>query len=303
MAKKPINIVQEKKERFVYTLFYFFVTSFLLKSVFGIMAGSRCMLITGIFALFGIFATVAMLVRIGQTPSTRPRRMHFNQGKLESILIFGMSVMIALSTASFLLSIVHMMFFHTLYPPELSAAWIATIVAVLNLSLSAWIARKNPGFPLTDFREIMFALNMDFLLSILTMITVVIARMGAPILDFICAMLTAFFILIYSISFLYDAFKGLMDASCDKKTVALIAGYIRKAKIEGTLETLRVNKIGQVFEIIAILKVQNQTAISDVTDIIKNIKNQIKDKFLQPHEVFVSITSGGEDEKSVSVLQ
>lgn len=289
MTKRKPDLVKEKKEQLTYVLFYFFLTSFFLKAVFGMLSGSKCLLVSGAFSLFGLFIAVVTLLRIGRSHPTRRGAVHFNPDKLEFIIILGISIIITLSTSSLLFSIGHLVFFHTLYPPEMLAAWIAMITASLNLALTTWIKKRIFDLPEMDAREIFFVLNTDFLLSIMTSVAVVISRTGSYILDYACAIFTAFFLILYGISFLAAAFKGLMDASCDTKTVSIIEGLLRKAHSDVMLKTLRVHKAGHVFEIMAILAMGSDTPMPKALAIVQNTKEALRKKFLQPHELFVGI--------------
>jgi len=204
-------------------------------------------------------------------------------------LFLGVSIIITLSTISLFFSIGHLVFFHSLYPPEMIAAWIAMLTASLNLSLMIWVKKRIFDFPEMDSREILFVLNTDFLLSIMTSVAVVVSRAGSYILDYACAIFIAFFLILYGISFLSTAFKGLMDASCDAKTVSLIEGLLRKVHAGVTLESLRVHKVGHVFEIIATLAMAGETSMQETMEIVRDAKNTLQKKFFQPHELFVGI--------------
>ncbi|MBF0521984.1 MAG: hypothetical protein HQL24_02890 [Candidatus Omnitrophica bacterium] len=290
MKKKP-DFLKEKKERITYALLYFFITSFLFKTVLGVITGSKCLLVSGIFAIFGILIAIATLMRIGITHSSRRLSPYFNRGKLEFMILLAISSVIALSTSALLFSLGHMIFFHTLYPPEFLAAWVAAIAATISLVFMVRIKAEITNIQEEDeSKDIIFILDTDFLLSVLTILTVVISRMGSYIVDYGCAIFAAFFIIAYSVLFLYKAFIGLMDASCDKKTVSEVESCIRKAQIgEASLKALRVNKIGHIYEIIADLSTAKDIPMVDVFAIAENIKRAVKVKFLSPHEVFIGI--------------
>ncbi|MBF0479907.1 MAG: cation transporter [Candidatus Omnitrophica bacterium] len=291
MSKKPRDYIKENKEQTTYVLFYFFITAFLLKTVVGIMSGSKCLLVSGIFALFGVFIAIVTLIRINKTHPGRSGRIYFNPDKLEFIIVLGISIIIAISTSVLFFSVGHMVFFHTLYPPEILAAWLSIIVASVNLCLMVWIKQKFSDLPEMDEQEVVFALNTDFILSLVTIFTVVVSRWGLVLADYAGAILAAMFMVFYSVKFLAASFKGLMDASCDKKTVAAIEGLMRKIKFEGNLKNLRVNKVGHVFEIMLTLKVVGDISMKEAAVIIKKIKEVFKKKFLKPHEVFVGVVA------------
>lgn len=292
MKRLKINPLKEKKERIIYALFYFFIISFLFKTVFAFMTDSKCLLVSGIFSLFGILMAIVTLMRLGVAyPSgmsvIRTRALSFNEGKLESIIMFGISIIIAVSTSALIFSTGHWLFFHTLYPPQLLAAWIAAGAAAGSLGFLEWIGTQLVDVPEGDEDDITFVLQADFIFSILVIATVVLSRMGATILDYACAIFASFFVILYSVRFLYAAFNGLMDASCDKQTVLVIEKCIRKAEAGHALESLRVNKVGHVIEIVAFLAVPQDMPVKEFTAKVEKIKNALSSKFTKPHEVFV----------------
>ncbi|MBF0618654.1 MAG: cation transporter [Candidatus Omnitrophica bacterium] len=292
MKKFKLDIAKENKERFAYALLYFFMLDFIVKTVFGVMSASKSLLVAGIFALFGILIAVATLMRIAVAhPSVRPgrREMLFTQGKLEYMVLFGVSAIIALATGEMIFSTGHMVFFHTLYPPELLGAWIALGTAVVSLVFMGIVGNKVAAVRETDAHDIMFILETNFILSVVTAVVVVVARMGAYILDYACAIFAAVFIVAYSVWFLYRAFNGLMDASCDKEIISTVERHVRQAGRGAELEALRVNKVGHVYEIVLILTVIKDMPVSEAKKIIARIKEALRIKFLKPHEIFVGM--------------
>ncbi|MBF0486023.1 MAG: hypothetical protein HQL16_05885 [Candidatus Omnitrophica bacterium] len=289
MAKKSRDPVKDNKEQAAYVLFYIFILFFLLNTIFGLLSASKCLLVSGAFALFGVFIAVVALLRIGRSHPARPGRLYFNPDKLEFIIILGTSAIITLGTSVLFFSIGHMVFFHTIYPPELSAAWIAMITAALSLGLMVLVKDRAMDLPEIDACEIGFILNACFLLSILTMITVVIARIGGPLLDYACAILAAFFLILHGIRFLSSSFKGLMDASCDKDTIAEVEKLMKKIRSDVALKELRVNEAGHILEIIATFAMTGETSMQDAVMATENIKILFEKKFSRPHELFVGI--------------
>ena len=291
MAKRRPDLVKEKKEWIIYLLFYFFVASLLIKVVLGIISGSRCLLVSGILALFGVFITVVTMMRIGQSHPARRIRTYFNRGKLELVMIAGASVIIVLCTGALLFFIAHMIFFHTLYPPDLFAAWIGAVIASIDLCLMVWIKKEMVSLREADERDISFILNADFIISLVIMASVVISRNGFQIADYACAIFAALFFIAYSASFLRTAFAALMDASCDKETVSVIEGLIKKTIPPDALSSLRVNKAGQLFEIIVMIRVAGEMSMREARGVAAEIKDKVRSEFLMSHEVFVGIES------------
>jgi len=224
-------------------------------------------------------------MRLGIVKSSKS----FNQGKLESIIMLWISAIIAVSTIVIIFSVCHMVFFHTLFPPQLSASWIAAIAAAGSLGFMEWISTQISGVPEGEEDDIVFILQTDFIFSILAVVAVVFSRMGEYILDYACAIFAATFIIFYSARFLYTAFKGLMDVSCDKQTISVIEKSIRNVEPGYVLESLRVNKVGHIIEIIAFFAVPVESSVSEISVRVRQIKVTLKAKFTKPHEIFVGI--------------
>lgn len=290
MTKKLRDPVKEKQEWLTYALFYFFMASFVLKTVVGLLSGSKFLLVSGVFALFGVFIAVVSLIHIGAAYPAPRHAEYFNRGKLEFIIILGVSVTIALSTVFLLFSVSHMLFFHALYPAGISAAWMGIFCAGLNFCLMAWANRQFNGARPGDEQKLISFLAGDLILSLLAAVNVVISRIGWYLFDYACAIILAAGIIVYSVSFFFSAFKGLMDASCDKKTMASIEEMIRQAQGRTVLRKLRVQKCGDIFEIIAVLAVPAEMPVFEIEKAFKNIRYYLGKEFAKPHEIFAGIS-------------
>lgn len=292
MAKKRPDPAKEKKEWMIYILFYFFVASFLVKIALGAISGSRSLSVSAILSLIGLLMTVVTIIRIGSSGATRRFKAYFNRGKLELIVIVGGSVIIVLGASTLCFSVVHMIFFHTLYPPDLFAAWISAVIASLDLCLMIWVKKEIAALSEADERDMTFILNADFIISMVIMGSVLSARSGLQIADYACAIFAAVFFIVYSASLLRTAFAALMDASCDEKTVSYLEGIIKSVISGNDLSSLRASKAGQLFEIMVMIKAAGDMPMRDVRDMACRIRAKIRSDFLMPHEVFVGLESG-----------
>ncbi len=282
--------VKEYKEQTVYVLFYFFTVFCLLNTIFGVLSGSKCLFVSGIFALFGVLISVVTLLRIGRSYPGHRKMLHFNPEKLELIVLLGASAIMALCTAALFFVIGHMAFFDTLYPPGLLAAWVALITALASLGFMLWVKYGIDDLPEIDMHEVSFILDAYFLLSVMTMVTVVLARAGGVLVDYACAIFAAFFLTLYSVKFIGASFRGLMDGSCDKDTVGAVEKIMRKVRADVVLKELRVNKRGHILQIIAIIVLEGGMPMREAAVTVQQIKAGFRKKFLTPHEIFVGIT-------------
>ena len=287
MSKRFKDITEERREWAAYSIFYFFVVSFIVKTFFGMMAGSRALVAAGIVTLFGVFISSIPLIRISSAKAPRSIRASFNLGKIEFIVVAGISVVIVIFTGSLLFSVIHMIFFHTLYPPELSGAWMALLMAAASVSVMVWIKKHAAELTYIDKNEVAFAFDADFILSILSLAAIVVSRMGFAAADYLAAVIMSLSAMIYSVLLLYRSLTGLMDASCDKKTVSKIEEAIRGSHPLVDLESLRVSKVGYSLEIIAMLCLGGDTTLTKVRDISGSIRSSVSEKITEPHELFI----------------
>ena len=78
-----------------------------------------------------------------------------------------------------------------------------------------------------------------------------------------------------------------MDVSCDKKTISIIEECICCSQNQYVLDSLRVNKVGHIIEIIVFLKVPDEMLIKEMTAKVGRIKDALKLEFTRPHEILV----------------
>ena len=207
----------EHKESTVYSLLFFFLGAFVIKIVFGGISGSKALLVSGTFELFGVFLAVITLLRIGSaSQSKNDRKSDYSHGKLEFVVASAISLLIAVATGIFLFTIVHLVFYHTIYPPKLLAAWVSAILAAINLIAARYLKNEIASFDEADEKRLRFLFDNDFILSTLVVCVAIMSRSGFAALDPIFAVLVAVYVIVHSISFLWKSFKGLMDALPDK---------------------------------------------------------------------------------------
>lgn len=292
MKGNKIRSLKIQKEMIVNSLLLFFLCSVIVKVVFGAISGSKSLLISGIFPLFGVFISIVSSIRLHALRKvTGGKKSIFSHEKLEFFIIAGISLIIAISTSTLLFAIGHLTFFHTLFPPGLLAAWIAVFIGAANLSLFFLLKEKIGVLHETNNNEIVSLITTDFVLSILVIFSVVIARCGFFVVDYMLAILEATYILVYSIMFLYNSFKGLMNASCDKDTLSEITKSITKVDPVLNVKDIKVNKVGKMLEIIVVIYLPKISKISEAGNIVTRIKEALDREISVLHEVHIGIAS------------
>lgn len=281
-----------QKEILINSLLFLFLCSFLIKVVFGAISGSKSLLVSGMFPLFGIFISIISSIRIHAfKQKAKGRKSIFSHEKLEFFIIAGISLIIAVTTCTLLFAIGHLTFFHTLFPPGLLAAWVAVLIGAANLGIHFWLKERIGSLQETNGNEIISLITKDFILSILVILSVVIARCGFFIIDYLLAILEATYILVYSIIYLYNSFQGLMNASCDRETLSEITEYITKVDSTLHVKEIKVNKVGRMLEIIAVIYLPKLTKISEAGSIINRIKEALDRELSLQHEVHIGIAA------------
>lgn len=288
MVQKIKDNSKEIKLNTAYCLLYFFVGSLLIKVVFGAFSGATSLLASSILPLFGVFIAIVTIIRINGSSN---EKIAFSYEKLEFIIIAGVSLIIAIATVSILFLVVHLIFFHTLFPPGLFGAWISAIICIANFYMLSWVNEKSHLLEEVDNKQINFLINNDLLFSIIVVFSIVLARSGFIIIDYLVAILGGIYILWYSIHFLSHSFKGLMDASCDLPTLSKITNFIKSADPTMHIKDIRIRRVGKAFEIISIISLPKETKIKKAQAIIYNIKNILGSKIPEPCEVHIGFES------------
>lgn len=277
MIPRKRDLERDHKESAVYALLFFFLGVFAVKVVFGNLTGSKALLLSGAFELFGIFLSVITLLRIRSAfHKKNDLKSDFSHGKLEFVVASGISFIIAITTGTFLFTIVHLVFFHSLYTPGLLAAWVAAILAAVNLVAARYLKQEISRFEEADERRLRFLFDKDFILSVSVVIVVIASRSGLIVLDYIFAVLEAIFIVGYSISFLWQSFKGLMDAPPDVGKLATITKCIKKAGPGLEIRDLKVNLDGRTLEIMATLDGSCAANAKEAVTVMERIEQALK---------------------------
>ena len=291
MKKKQRDPLRDRKENTLYTLLFFFLGSFAIKTVFGGVTDSKSLLISGMFELFGVFLSVVTLMRIhAASQASVGLETHFGSGRLEFLVTAGISLFIALATGAFLFTIGHFIFYHSLYPPGLVAAWVAALLAAANLMMVRFSKSSHSEIEKTYERRVRFIFEKGFLLSTTVVGVVIISRSGFYALDSIFAILEAMFIVCYSVYFLSQSFKGLLDAAAKGVTPEVISGWIKKSEPQLEVQSVKVEAFGPKLEIFIFVTVPPVALAKGAKESVKKIENLLKSHLAVPHEVHVGFS-------------
>lgn len=292
MKRKDLDPAVARKKKAIYSLLAFFSCSVLLKITFGEITGSHMLAVTGMFGLFGIFLSVITLLRMHVASNLEKNiKSDFNQEKLEFVVVAGVSLLIAFVTGALLFSVIHLTFFHRLHPPGLLAAWAAAGLAVANLVTAHYLKDGIKVLKEVDEGRVRFLFDKELALSVLVVVVVIFSAAGFFILDYVFAIAAALFIVSYSVFFLFQSFKGLMDATHDKSMVARIAQCIKKADPSLQVKSLKVNLIGQTLEIMATVKLPRTARIKEAGNVISRIEHSLKVNLETPYEAFIGFAA------------
>ena len=286
MAKRRPD--RESQERIDITsrLAIFFLCLFVVKSSFGAISGSRSLLASSILTVFGALAAIVALLRVTRTLRFK-RNGAARSGKAEFILVTFVSLGIVVAAVALFCSSLHLVFSHTLFPPGMSAAWTAALVAAAIWGVSRGFRQKMDASKRKGLEEVFTLLDADCLVSILVVIVVLLSRMGWTALDGGFAILEEMLIMAVGILFLYRSLTTILDVSCSPAIVSQVRATL--SEIDGILEPeeLRVTRLGEVLEIVAIFRMPEATPIGEAKRLVADITGILSRKFPYAHEVYV----------------
>ena len=220
-------------------------------------------------------------------PAAKWFKVDMSIEKMEFIIVAASSVLIAVLTGVLLYFVIHVTFWHTLYPDSLVGATIAAFIAVADVYvLRQW---KNKIFDVvsTDIEHILFLLQVDFVVSCLIAVSVILSWDGFLVIDYLVAIVVTFMILAYSIYFLVDSCKGLMDSSCSEHLLSQISDHIREAGSGLKLKTLKVRRVGASIEVVAQVSMPRTSKLDDLKKVRQNVHKAFDESL--PHEHITNI--------------
>lgn len=275
----------------IQSLLYFFTSLFLVKVIFGSVSGSKSLLISGAFEVFGIFITILSFMRLQLHENAHkiPKfgEEEFNLEKLEFIIAAGVSVLIAVTTSVLLYFIVHVTFFHALHPDGLIGGTISAMVAWVNYYVLRRWKQGVTGHVKSDIERILFLIHYNFVFATMTAGAVFLSYEGVLIIDYVLAIVMTVFILAYGVFLLYDAAQGLMDVSVDASTLESITQHIQSANPNLAVKTLKARRVGVTVEIIAMLGLPPETELTETGKILGVIHRSLADGLTVPHRLHI----------------
>ncbi|MFC1736362.1 cation diffusion facilitator family transporter [Candidatus Hydrogenedentota bacterium] len=279
--------VERREVEILYRYLVFFACLFIVKVSFGFISGSRTLLVAGILALFGILISTIALLRFNNATTMGARKKDFSYGKLEFFIVLFISLIIVISAITAFYYSVHLILNHTLYPPDITAGWVAAGIAASIWGILHASEGEMPSSTRKEIEEVISLLRRDIAVSIMTVVAVVLSRTGLAAIDYVMAIAEAVFIIALSVNFLHKSLWGLLDASCDAAILVEVSDYLKRAQQGLDLDELRVTRVGGNHEIVAIVKLPQQAKMDEAKDIAAKIRATLKNKFHNPHEVHV----------------
>ena len=291
MRRISTEPLKEKKTQASYAIFIFFFGSFAIKVIAGSLFGSNALLISGLFELFGVFLAVVALLRIHvASDASRNVKSDFSQEKMEFLVMGGISLLIAVSSGMLLFEVGHLIFFHTVNPPTFLAAWVAALLAGANWFAIRHLKDRLSVLEEADEKRLSFLFDKAFILSVSVMAVVLISMTGFPIMDALFSILEAVFIMGYSVFFLLQAFKGLMDASVDQATMAHILQRIKRSDPSLRVKSLKVNLTGRRLLIMTTIGFSREAPLKEAKTLMGKIDDSLKSSLSMPYEVHIGFS-------------
>ena len=181
----------------------FFLCVFVVTSSFGAISGSRSLLTYSVLSVFGALAAMAALWKVTRALRSNGGVDDSSRDKTEVIVVTFASLGIVAGTAALFLSSLHLLFSRTLFPPSMSAAWTAALVAAAIWGV-AWRSGLKMDAPQRRELEAVFTLlDAGFVVSILIVMVVLLSRMGFTALDGVFAVLEATVLMSAGLFFLH----------------------------------------------------------------------------------------------------
>ena len=296
MDKRHTASPTRSQENGLHSLLVFFICCGIVKTAFALMAGSPSLLVFGLIDLFGIFYSMVLLIRTEPAGSrtSRPRR-GIPTGKLELFIVAGISVLLVISAVALLVSTLHVTFFHTLYPPDLTAAWIALLLGAANAGFLLYFKEQVSSIEKPDRTRIRFLLRTGLVLSVVIAASVVVSRCGFFVVDFLVAILESIGVAGYSLLYLTVSLKGLLDVVCDRETLAKIVSSLRAVDADLDIDVLRATHAGSQLDVHAILALEKHVTRDEAKGLTSRLTEALRSGLPIPHTLHVGFRAKEEE--------
>jgi cation diffusion facilitator family transporter len=248
----------------------------LLKSVVGVMAGSRALVASALYSVNDVLSSIVVMISMRIARRSPDRTHAYGYGKAEFVAIGLVSTILAGAVVFILTYSV----IDILRGVEGAPHLIVLPVAALSMATNQFLARKGFCAAARTRSSVLYTSaehnRADAVSSLATMIGVGGAALGFHRLDPMVAIFETVHIVWLSGSLFGAALRGLMDAALPEPTVAAVAQACGRVPGVVRVVNLRTRQAGANAWVDVEVQVERGTAVAMATEICRTVERSIQ---------------------------
>lgn len=261
----------------------------------GIVGHSSALFADGIHSLSDVFASLLVYLVVGFANKPADKEHPYGHGRAEvvisglvGVILFIVSVYIVIESA--------ISFLHPIETPKLLGFWIALascIIKVVLYKVSLNVAQKQDS---KAIEAIAYDHKSDILASLFAAIGIVLVYIGVKqeitvllYADKVASVLVAYLIFNISKEMMIEAFHILIDRSVDEKLMKKYHDIIHTFKEVKRIDKIRAREHGHYVLIDLRISIPHDYSIKQGHDLCREIKQAIKEKYDDVHEVLIHL--------------
>lgn len=248
----------------------------------GIFAHSAAMVSDAVHSASDVLSTVIVMIGV-KVASKEPDKEHpYGHERYESVAALILAILLAATGAAIgykgWLNIISRDYENLMVPGVL--ALIAAIASIIIKEIMYWYTRFNAkkinsGALMADA----WHHRSDALSSVGSLLGILGARMGYPVLDSVACLVISFFIIKVAFDIFMDSIRRMTDTACDDDLVNDIRELILKQQGVVKIDRMRTRLFGNRIYIDVDIGVLGTVSLYESHDVAKQVHDQIEERF------------------------
>lgn len=255
---------------------------FLFKLLVGIFAHSTAMISDGIHSLSDVLSTIIVIFGLLVSNKKEDAKHPYGHERIESVLAIILAFMLFLTGVYIgylgLVTILNSSKEVLLIPGVMAVicAIVSIVVKELMFRYTIKVAKKINSL---SMEADAWHHRSDALSSIGSMLGVIGARMGLPILDPLCSIVICFLIVKTAWDIFKEAIGGVLDMACDKNMENNILMTLKSINPKGDIIDLKTRLFGSKIYVEVTVGVKEDISLKEVMKIRNTIHDKIEAKY------------------------
>jgi cation diffusion facilitator family transporter len=262
---------------------------FFLKITAGIFGRSQALVADALNSLLDIVANAVVWFGINIAKKPPDKDHPYGHGNADNLAAVFVALVLFITGAYIGRESIHAIIYGEFTKPTYLATSAALFTIITKESLYRYTLKIGKKFKSSAVIANAYDHRSDVIVSLGTLVGIVIAQTGLPILDPIAGLWVAFFILKQGVKIIRENIQSLMVASPGAEIENEIKDYI--AKLDGVcgVRWVKGRLIGPGYYIDVVVKVNNEISVKEGHDIASQVRRAVKKSFIDVIDVLVHI--------------